>query len=113
MSDTYDYDEILQLKTAWYYYMEGLTQQEIGQRLGIPRLRVNRLIDRARKTGMVQFSIRSGHTTRLEAKGNSSKPSTFVTHSLPRLQSKQRKQTRMSRLLRRDISMTRWANRIS
>ena len=66
MSDTYDYDEILQLKTAWYYYMEGLTQQEIGQRLGIPRLRVNRLIDRARKTGMVQFSIRSGHTTRLE-----------------------------------------------
>ena len=113
MSDTYDYDEILQLKTAWYYYMEGLTQQEIGQRLGIPRLRVNRLIDRARKTGMVQFSIRSGHTTRLELERQLIKTFHLRDAFIARLQSKQRKQTRMSRLLRRDISMTRWANRIS
>ncbi len=66
MAATYDYEEVLLLKTAWYYYMEGLTQQEIGAQLGIPRLRVNRLLDKARKKGMVQFSIRSGHESRLE-----------------------------------------------
>ena len=49
MAESYDYEEILEIKTAWYYYMEGLTQQEIGERLGISRLRVNRLLDKVRK----------------------------------------------------------------
>ena len=52
MSEEYDYEDILLVKVAWYYYMEGLTQQTIGDYLGIPRLRVNRLLDKARRTGI-------------------------------------------------------------
>ena len=65
MQSDYDYDEVLQIKTAWYYYMEGMTQQEIGEHLGLSRLRVNRLLDRARKNGMIQFQIRPGHGGRM------------------------------------------------
>ena len=39
MQKEYDYEDILLVKVAWYYYMEGLTQQEIGEYLGLPRLR--------------------------------------------------------------------------
>lgn len=52
------YDERLLIKAAWYYYIEGYTQQKIGEYLGISRLSVNRLLDRARKTGVVHFTIR-------------------------------------------------------
>ena len=45
-------------KIAWYYYIDNLTQQQISDRLGIPRLRVIRLLERARETGIVQFKIR-------------------------------------------------------
>ena len=65
MAESYDYEEILEIKTAWYYYMEGLTQQEIGERLGISRLRVNRLLDKAKKSGMIQFHIRAGQSGRM------------------------------------------------
>ena len=66
MKKAYDYDAIQQAKVARNYYMQGLTQQEIGQHLGISRLRVNRLLDRARKSGVVHFSVRSGDSSRME-----------------------------------------------
>lgn len=47
----------LLVRCAWLYYEEGLTQQEIADRLGISRLRVNRLLKQARDTGIVQISI--------------------------------------------------------
>ncbi len=62
-----EYEEILLVKASWYYYMEGLTQQEIGEYLGIPRLRVNRLLDKARKNGVIQFSVRSADSSRMHA----------------------------------------------
>lgn len=45
------------VRCSWLYYAEGLTQQEIAERLGISRLRVNRLLKLARETGVVQISI--------------------------------------------------------
>lgn len=66
MKKSYDYEDILLAKVAWYYYMQELTQQEIGEHLGIPRLRVNRLLDRARKSGIVHFSVRAGDSSRME-----------------------------------------------
>ena len=66
MSKEYDYEEILLVKAAWFYYIEGFTQQEIGEHLGIPRLRVNRLLDKARKNGIIRFSIRENDSNRME-----------------------------------------------
>lgn len=65
MSKEYDYEEILLVKAAWFYYIEGFTQQEIGEYLGIPRLRVNRLLDKARKNGIIRFSIRENDSNRM------------------------------------------------
>lgn len=66
MSEEYDYEDILLVKVAWYYYMEGLTQQTIGDYLGIPRLRVNRLLDKARRTGIIHFSVRNSDSSRMQ-----------------------------------------------
>ena len=41
------------------YYMEELTQTEIGQRLGISTAKVNRLLQQARAQGYVTISIRT------------------------------------------------------
>lgn len=66
MQKEYDYEDILLVKVAWYYYMEGLTQQEIGEYLGLTRLRVNRLLDKARKNGIIHFSVRAKDNGRME-----------------------------------------------
>lgn len=70
MSKEYDYEEILLVKVAWFYYIEGFTQQEIGEYLGIPRLRVNRLLDKARRNGIIRFSIRENDSNRMEIEQN-------------------------------------------
>ena len=46
-------------RAAWYYYHDGLTQAEIGERLGLPRLKVSRLLERARRLGLIQVQINS------------------------------------------------------
>jgi len=48
----------LQARAAWYYYMGGMTQQEIADRLGLTRLRVNRIIGLARSEGLIQIDLR-------------------------------------------------------
>jgi DNA-binding transcriptional regulator LsrR (DeoR family) len=44
-------------KLAWLYYVDGLTQKEIGQRVGLSRLKVVRLLQRARAEGVVRIHI--------------------------------------------------------
>lgn len=60
-----DYEEALMAKAAWHYYFQGMTQQQISDRIGISRIRVIRLLERARQTGMIQFSLRKGNEERL------------------------------------------------
>lgn len=52
-----DYEKNLMVKAAWYYYMEDLTQQAIADQLGISRIYVIKLLEKARQTGVVQFRI--------------------------------------------------------
>lgn len=56
---TNDYEKNLMIKIAWYYYMENMTQQAIADQLNITRMRVIKLLERARQTGVVQFRISS------------------------------------------------------
>ena len=60
-----DYEDALMAKAAWYYYFQDMTQQQISDRLGISRIRVIRLLEWARQTGMIQFSLRRGNEERL------------------------------------------------
>ncbi len=54
-----NYEESLMVKAAWYYYFENMTQQAIADRLSISRMRVIKLLEGARQTGVIQFRLRS------------------------------------------------------
>jgi DNA-binding transcriptional regulator LsrR (DeoR family) len=49
----------LPTRVAWLYYMENLTQAEIGERLGLTRARVNRMLSEARESGLVRITLNS------------------------------------------------------
>lgn len=51
-----DQDE-LKLRAAWLYYVEGLTQEQVAQQLGISRIKAFRLLAATREDGTVQISI--------------------------------------------------------
>jgi len=50
--------EQLLARVAWLYYEQDLTQAEIGARLGLSRITVNRLLKEARQSGIVEIRIR-------------------------------------------------------
>lgn len=50
-------DEQQATRAAWLYFVAGLTQAQIGKKLGINRIRVNRLLAQARELGLVQIRI--------------------------------------------------------
>lgn len=56
------FEEELMSKISWYYYIDNLTQQQIAEKLGIPRLRVIKLLEKARQIGVVQFKINTNYS---------------------------------------------------
>ena len=56
MDSNYNYEEELMIKIAWYYYIENLTQQEIAKILGINRIKILRLLDKAKENGLITVS---------------------------------------------------------
>lgn len=52
-----DFDEPLATRAAWHYFVAGNTQALIGKKLGLSRIRVNRLLALAREQGWVQISV--------------------------------------------------------
>ncbi|MFN7165862.1 MAG: sugar-binding transcriptional regulator [Pannonibacter sp.] len=54
-----DADEETLTRIAWYYYNDGLTQNEIGERLNMSRIKVSRLLDSGRRSGIIQVRINS------------------------------------------------------
>ena len=61
-----DYEENLVAKSAWYYYVGGLTQQNIADKLGVSRIHVIRLLDLARQNGVISFKIREDSIRRFD-----------------------------------------------
>ena len=47
------------IRIAWCYYVNNMTQQQIADRLGITRVRVNKALATCRETGVVQIRINS------------------------------------------------------
>lgn len=60
-----DNDELL-VRIAWLYYIERQTQSEIGLRMNLSRIKINRYLKKARDKGIVQFSINSNNSNILE-----------------------------------------------
>ena len=50
--------EQLRARIAWYYFVAGMTQQEISERLGIARARVNKIAGQLRADGSVIVDVR-------------------------------------------------------
>lgn len=57
----------LRIKAAWLYYIEGLTQSDVAERLGVNRVMIVRLLAEARRRGEVSIRIRSKLTGTIEA----------------------------------------------
>jgi DNA-binding transcriptional regulator LsrR (DeoR family) len=53
----FDVAEQQRTRIAWLYYVEGLTQSEIADRVGLSRVRVNRELAICRERGIVQIRI--------------------------------------------------------
>ncbi|MDX7992743.1 transcriptional regulator LsrR [Xenorhabdus littoralis] len=52
-------EEELMARIAWFYYHDGLTQGDIGELLGISRLKVSRLLEKGRQSGVIRVQINS------------------------------------------------------
>ena len=51
--------------SAWLYYEERLTQDEIAQRIGVSRASVNNLLQTARDSGIVTITVAPDHLGRI------------------------------------------------
>lgn len=56
----------VRIRAAWLYYVEGMTQQETAEKLGLNRVQVTRLIADANKRGEVDIRINAKISSVLE-----------------------------------------------
>jgi lsr operon transcriptional repressor len=58
--------EELLLRVAWLYYKDELTQDEIARMLSMSRASVGRMLDRARRVGLVSITLNAEHLASFE-----------------------------------------------
>lgn len=63
---TDDSEKELVVRIAWYYYIQKKTQKEIADMLGVSRMRVIRLLEKAERENVVQISIHNDFRGRLK-----------------------------------------------
>lgn len=61
-----EFDRALMAKAVWYYYIENYTQRHISQLLGVSRSKVISLLETARQTGVIQFTVRQNDGGRVQ-----------------------------------------------
>jgi len=69
--NSHDYEDLRLISHALQlYYVKGLTQAEVGRRLGLSTAKVNRLLKQAHQEGMVEITIRTPihHLVTLESR---------------------------------------------
>ncbi|MBX3582714.1 MAG: sugar-binding transcriptional regulator [Rhizobiaceae bacterium] len=55
-------DEVEQItRAAWHYYNDGLTQNEVADMLGVSRIKVSRLLEKGRQSGLIELRINAPH----------------------------------------------------
>lgn len=61
-----NFEEELMAKAAWHYFLEKKTQQQVALLLGVSRIRVLRLLEKAEQTGMIKFTMREDNARRMK-----------------------------------------------
>ena len=61
-----DFEEELMVKAAWLYFLEKKTQQQIAGMLGVSRMKVIRLLDKAKQTGVIKITMREDNVRRIK-----------------------------------------------
>ena len=56
-----DTEERFLAQVAWAYYVEGLTQEKVADKLGATRLRVNKALSEAHQRGLVRISFNTAY----------------------------------------------------
>jgi DNA-binding transcriptional regulator LsrR (DeoR family) len=56
-----DTEERFLAQVAWAYYVEGMTQERVAEKLGATRLRVNKALSDARDRGLIRFSFNTAY----------------------------------------------------
>jgi DNA-binding transcriptional regulator LsrR (DeoR family) len=64
--NTTNEDHEFLVRVAWYYYKAGMTQEEIANRFRINRVRVVKILEKARHEGIVSFHVNSSYANCLE-----------------------------------------------
>ena len=82
-------EEELLARVAWSYYHDGLTQNDIGERLGLPRLKISRLLEKGRQSGVIRVQINSRYEgclaleTELQKRFNLKLARVLPAHNIP------------------------------
>lgn len=58
--------EQLLIRVSWLYYIAEYTQQKIADRMGLSRIKVNRLLQQAKDTGIVDIRINGVNATYID-----------------------------------------------
>lgn len=59
-------DRELLVRISWLYYRQGLTQEQISKKIGLSRIKIQRLLVRARDEGIVEIRVNSPFEVCLE-----------------------------------------------
>ncbi|WP_048648900.1 sugar-binding transcriptional regulator [Nitratireductor soli] len=59
-------DEQMQIRVVWLHFVEGRTQGEIAEALSTNRLRINKIIAEARRSGLITITLNSRLTSCVE-----------------------------------------------
>ena len=57
-------EKSLLARVAWLYYIQGLTQEQVGARLQFSRTKITRLLAHARDEGIVEININNQYLHR-------------------------------------------------
>lgn len=63
-------DQLLILRIAKYYYLDGLSQQEISEKENIHRSQISRILKQARELGYVKIRVSTPESCTADALGN-------------------------------------------
>jgi lsr operon transcriptional repressor len=56
-----DTEERFLARVAWAYYVEGMTQEKVAEKLGATRLRVNKSLSEAHRRGLVRITFNTAY----------------------------------------------------
>jgi lsr operon transcriptional repressor len=64
-----DTEERFLAQVAWAYYVEELTQEKVAEKLGATRLRVNKALSEARRSGLVRITFNTAFAACADLEG--------------------------------------------